>query len=42
MKKDMQNDKKQTRKNKNYELASSILPADQKTEATLMHTDRFK
>jgi hypothetical protein len=42
MKKDMQNDKKSTKNNKNYELASSIMPKGERVEATLMHTDRFK
>ena len=42
MKKDMQNNKKNDDKIKNYELAKDIMPAGEKTEATLMHKDRFK
>ncbi len=42
MKKDMQNDKKPSKEDKNYELASDIMPKGEKTEASLMHKDRFK
>ena len=42
MKKDMQNDKKPSKEDKNYELAKDIMPAGEKIDASLMHKDRFK